>query len=43
MAKKKSKPKRKREPRKDSAQIALAVVEKAIGGKLADGMNLKRK
>jgi hypothetical protein len=37
---KKSKPKK--PPAPDSSQIALANVEKIIGGKLADGMNLKR-
>lgn len=38
---KKSKPKRK--PRPDFAQSALAVVEKAIGGKLSEGMRTGRK
>jgi hypothetical protein len=35
----KKKPERKpaRKPKPDAAQIALAVVEKAIGGKLVDG------
>jgi hypothetical protein len=39
MKKKPSKPKRKptRKPRLDAAQTALAVVERVIGGKLADG------
>jgi len=39
-AKKKSKPKRQSRP--DFAQNALASVEKAIGGKLADGMAVKK-
>jgi hypothetical protein len=34
--------KKKRTPRKDQSQIALSVVEKAIGGKLSDGMNLPK-
>jgi hypothetical protein len=34
--KKKSKPKSKRPPKPDFSQRALAVVEKAIGGKLAN-------
>jgi len=40
-AKKKSKAKK--PPAPDFAQQALANVEKIIGGKLSDGMNLKRK
>jgi hypothetical protein len=42
-AKKPTKKITKRKPRLDFAQQALANVEKIIGGKLADGMNLKRK
>jgi hypothetical protein len=37
MTKKKPAAKRKRKPKQDFAQLALAVVEKAIGGKLATG------
>jgi hypothetical protein len=37
-----AKPKAKKPPKPDASQIALANVEKIIGGKLADGMNLKR-
>jgi hypothetical protein len=33
---------KKRTPRKDFSQTALSAVEKAIGGKLSDGMG-KRK
>jgi hypothetical protein len=41
MATAKKKPvKKKRTPRKDQSQIALSVVEKAIGGKL---VNTRRK
>ena len=41
MAKKKSKTvrHRKRAPKKDSAQMALAIVERAIGGRLARHKN----
>jgi hypothetical protein len=39
-AKKKSKPKRPSRP--DFSRNALASVEKAIGGKLADGMKKKK-
>ncbi len=38
--KKKSKPKKK--PRPDFSQNALSAVEKAIGGKLADGMKPRK-
>ena len=41
MAKNPKKPKRKRKPRPDFSQSALAVVEKAIGGKLAHGIPKK--
>jgi hypothetical protein len=42
MAKKPKKKLAKRKPKPDSAQIALAVVERAIGGKLSDGIPKKR-
>ena len=34
---KKPAPKKKRKPKPDQSQIALSVVERAIGGKLANG------
>lgn len=39
MAKKNKKKPAKRKPKPDSAQIALSVVERAIGAKLSDGMS----
>ena len=42
MKKKAKKSKQKKPPKPDASQIALANVEKIIGGKLADGMRLKR-
>jgi hypothetical protein len=36
------KPKSKKPSEPDASQIALTNVEKIIGGKLADGMKLKR-
>jgi hypothetical protein len=38
----KKKPAKKRKPRLDFAQQALANVEKIIGGKLSDGMSKRR-
>jgi hypothetical protein len=39
----KSKAKKKRPPNPDASQLALAAVEKLIGGKLSNGMKLKRR
>jgi hypothetical protein len=32
----------KRIPKPDASQLALSIVERAIGGKLSDGMSKKR-
>jgi hypothetical protein len=43
MAKKKpAKKSAKRKPKPDSSRLALSIVERAIGGKLADGIPKKR-
>jgi len=39
----KKKPKSKRAPKLDASQMSLAMVEKIIGGKLANGIKLKKR